>query len=72
MIRVCGAFCQRGLGWNRETWVRPQPARPERARDSGRDANLVAALGLRGIGPDAVLPIEETEERCAVWALTTS
>jgi len=31
-----------------------------------------AALSLRGIGPDAVPPIEEIEERFADWALTTS
>jgi sugar/nucleoside kinase (ribokinase family) len=34
---------------------------------AGRYANLVAALSLRGVGPDAVPPIEEIEERFADW-----
>jgi sugar/nucleoside kinase (ribokinase family) len=34
---------------------------------AGRYANLVAALSLRGVGPDAVPPIEEVEERFADW-----
>ena len=34
---------------------------------AGRYANLVAALSLRGVGPDAVPPIEEIEERFAAW-----
>ena len=34
---------------------------------AGRFANLVAALSLRGIGPDCVPPIEEIEERFAAW-----
>ena len=34
---------------------------------AGRYANLVAALSLRGIGPDAIAPIEEIEERFADW-----
>jgi hypothetical protein len=34
---------------------------------SGRYANLVAALSLRGVGPDAVSSIEEIEERFADW-----
>jgi sugar/nucleoside kinase (ribokinase family) len=35
--------------------------------NAGRYANLVAALSLRGVGPDAVPPIEEIEERFAAW-----
>jgi sugar/nucleoside kinase (ribokinase family) len=34
---------------------------------AGRYANLVAALSLRGVGPDAVPPLEEIEERFAAW-----
>jgi sugar/nucleoside kinase (ribokinase family) len=34
---------------------------------AGRYANLVAALSLRGVGPGAVPPIEEIEERFAAW-----
>ncbi len=34
---------------------------------AGRYANLVAALSLRGIGPDAVPPMEEIEERFSDW-----
>ena len=34
---------------------------------AGRYANLVAALSLRGVGPSAVPPIEEIEERFAAW-----
>jgi sugar/nucleoside kinase (ribokinase family) len=39
---------------------------------AGRYANLVAALSLRGVGPDAIPPIEEIEERFADWVLATS
>ena len=34
---------------------------------AGQFANLVAALSLRGVGPDAVPPIDEIEERFAAW-----
>ncbi len=34
---------------------------------AGRFANLVAALSLRGIGPDAIPPMAEIEERYREW-----
>lgn len=34
---------------------------------AGHYANLVAALSLRGVGPDCIPPIAEIEERFAVW-----
>jgi sugar/nucleoside kinase (ribokinase family) len=34
---------------------------------AGRFANLVAALSLRGIGPDAIPPMAEIEERYKEW-----
>lgn len=34
---------------------------------AGRFANLVAALSLRGIGPDAIPPMAEIEERYQEW-----
>ena len=34
---------------------------------AGLYANLVAALSLRGVGPEAVPPIEEIEDRFAAW-----
>jgi sugar/nucleoside kinase (ribokinase family) len=34
---------------------------------AGNFANLVAALSLRGVGPDCVPPIAEIEERLAAW-----
>ena len=38
---------------------------------AGRYANLAAALSLRGVGPDAIPPIEEIEERFADWEAVT-
>jgi sugar/nucleoside kinase (ribokinase family) len=35
---------------------------------AGRFANLVAALSLRGSGPDCVPPLAEIEERFAAWS----
>ena len=34
---------------------------------AGRFANLVAALSLRGVGPDAIPPMAEIEERYKEW-----
>ena len=34
---------------------------------AGQFANLVAALSLRGVGPDCVPPMAEIEERFAEW-----
>ncbi|MFT4038587.1 MAG: PfkB family carbohydrate kinase [Thermomicrobiales bacterium] len=38
---------------------------------AGRFANLVAALSLRGIGPDAIPPMAEIEQRYAEWEKET-
>ena len=38
---------------------------------AGRFANLVAALSLRGVGPDAIPPMAEIEQRYAEWERET-